>query len=225
MGFDLVAIDPPWAFNSNSLANPGRNARRHYPTLQVAEIAKLPVAQLLSENSMVPLWITGPLLAVGAHLELFEAWGLVPSSLLFVWIKLKKGRKIETFTQRDLFMGGGLTTRKNAEFVILGRRGRSLRAEANILDVIIEPVREHSRKPEEFYRRCERYAGPTARRIDIFARQSRPGWTTWGLEKTMFDQKETEIGKTKGIEEQSKKRVRAEAKGGAGGSVVNGFDG
>lgn len=52
-------------------------------------------------------------------------------------------------------------------------------------EVIIEPRRQHSRKPEKFYQRVERYSeGP---RLDMFARQSRPGWTAWGHERTKFD--------------------------------------
>ena len=38
--------------------------------------------------------------------------------------------------------------------------------------------REHSRKPDELYDLIEAYSpGP---RLELFARGSRPGWTTWG---------------------------------------------
>ena len=46
--------------------------------------------------------------------------------------------------------------------------------------VIISPVREHSEKPDEVYRRIERlYPGPY---LELFARKEREGWTTWGNE-------------------------------------------
>ena len=52
-------------------------------------------------------------------------------------------------------------------------------------EVIFAPAREHSRKPDEFYRRVERFCdGP---RLDLFARASRPSWDTWGNEATKFD--------------------------------------
>jgi N6-adenosine-specific RNA methylase IME4 len=51
-------------------------------------------------------------------------------------------------------------------------------------DVILAPVREHSRKPDEFYERVEQFApGP---RLDSFARQRRPGWDAGGDQLNMF---------------------------------------
>ena len=38
--------------------------------------------------------------------------------------------------------------------------------------------REPSRKPDEFYALVEELC--PGRRLDMFARQSRDGWTTWG---------------------------------------------
>jgi N6-adenosine-specific RNA methylase IME4 len=68
--------------------------------------------------------------------------------------------------------------RHNAECCILGRIGSPRRARADIRQVIVSPRREHSRKPEEYYRRVEHYAyGP---RIDMFAGADRPGWARWG---------------------------------------------
>jgi hypothetical protein len=68
----------------------------------------------------------------------------------FLWVKLKKGRSPATVApDADLFMGNGLTTRKNAEPVLLCPRGKSLRRDAGVLETIIAAVREHSRKPIE----------------------------------------------------------------------------
>lgn len=180
----LIAADPPWRFKSNSAANPGRNAMRHYDCLSLADIAALPVADLAAPQSGLLLWIPGPFLAIGAHLPIMKAWGFEPSGMAFVWIKLNRNASIEPFRLSDLFMGGGFTTRKNAEFCLIGKRGRSVRESASVHEVIIAPRREHSRKPEEFYRRAEQYtSGP---RIELFARQRRPGWTCWGNEIDKF---------------------------------------
>jgi len=55
-----------------------------------------------------------------------------------------------------------------------------------VRQVLIEKRREHSRKPDGIHERIERLvAGPY---LELFARQSRPGWTTWGNERTKFDQ-------------------------------------
>ena len=45
-------------------------------------------------------------------------------------------------------------------------------------------VREHSRKPEEFFERVA-LASPEPR-LEMFARQEREGFTAWGNETTRF---------------------------------------
>lgn len=182
--FRVLAIDPPWHFKSNSKANPGRNAQRHYACMSAAELAALPVGDLAADDCAAFLWITGPMLAIGAHLPLFKAWNFKPSGMAFVWVKLYPRATSLFILKSDLTIGGGFTTRKNCEFVVLGKRGRSVRQNAGVHEVIIEPRRDHSRKPEQFYERVEAYsAGP---RLELFARQRRPGWQSWGNEVDKF---------------------------------------
>jgi N6-adenosine-specific RNA methylase IME4 len=79
----------------------------------------------------------------------------------------------------------GFTTRKNSESCWLGRRGNPKILSHAVREVIVSPAREHSRKPDEFYRRVEQFCpGP---RLDLFGRQSRPGWVAYGAESTKFD--------------------------------------
>jgi hypothetical protein len=78
-----------------------------------------------------------------------------------------------------------VTTRKNAEYVVLCRRGSPKRLAADVFEIIVAPRRESGRKPDEIYSRIERYsAGP---RLDLFGRESRNGWCVWGDESTKFD--------------------------------------
>ena len=79
----------------------------------------------------------------------------------------------------------GHTTRQNAEYVVLGRRGKPRRLCKDVHQLIIQPRREHSRKPDEFYARVERYC--TGPYLELFARQRRPGWTAWGNELDKFE--------------------------------------
>jgi N6-adenosine-specific RNA methylase IME4 len=52
------------------------------------------------------------------------------------------------------------------------------------MKIILAPVREHSRKPDQFYTRVQRYCdGPY---LDLFARERRPGWDCWGDQVDMF---------------------------------------
>lgn len=62
--------------------------------------------------------------------------------------------------ESDLHVGLGYTTRKNAEMCLLARRGNVRRAAKDVREIILSPLREHSRKPEEARQRIERYVGP-----------------------------------------------------------------
>jgi N6-adenosine-specific RNA methylase IME4 len=139
------------------------------------------------------MWVPGPQLCIGAHIPLMRAWGFTPVAIAFTWIKLWPRSDPANFTLRDIAMGPGHTTRKNAEYVVLGRRGhRSLRADCGVHEVIISPRREHSRKPDEVYRRIMQYVGGESGGpfLELFARESRPGWQVWGDQTTLFDSRE-----------------------------------
>jgi Transcriptional activator, adenine-specific DNA methyltransferase len=48
--------------------------------------------------------------------------------------------------------------------------------------------REHSRKPESFYELIDAKCPRLAARADIYVRQTRPGWMSYGDEMTKFDE-------------------------------------
>lgn len=185
--FPVISLDPPWHFASRApVANPhiSRLPSKHYPTMDLEHIAALPIKQLATPDAFVFLWITGPLIAKGVHTKLFKAWGVRPSSLAFVWIKLWNDFDMDQLLttpllEHDLANGMGYTTRQNAEYVMLGRFGSPSRGRADIRQVIIAPRGKHSAKPDEYYRRVEFYA-KTDRRLDMFAGAERPGWTSFG---------------------------------------------
>lgn len=189
--FGVVLADPPWAFKSYAASkNPQseRDVERHYPTIKLAQIKTVPVATLAAKTGChLFLWATGPCLPQA--LEVMSAWGFKYSGVAFTWIKLKKSHnqnqlRILPTVDSDFHVGLGFTTRKNAEFCLLGRRGNARRLARDVRELIIAPRREHSRKPDEVYGRIERYA--TGPYIELFARQRRPGWTSWGDEIQKF---------------------------------------
>ena len=74
----------------------------------------------------------------------------------------------------------GYATRANTEPVLLGVKGEPRRLAADVHQVVIAPVGEHSAKPDEAYKRIGRlYPGPY---LELFARHGRPHWTVWGNE-------------------------------------------
>jgi len=156
--------------------------------MSLLEARQLPVKDLAADDCVLFFWITGPFLAIGAHLPIMKAWGFKPSGMGFVWIKLNKSATSMFFMDMDLFFGGGFTTRKNAEFCLIGKRGSSLRQNKSVREVIIEPRREHSRKPDQFYDRVDTYLGPDVRIAELFSRTNRPRWDAWGEQSGMFDE-------------------------------------
>lgn len=189
--FGVIAIDPPHKHSTWSDKGIGRAPEKHYKVMTLAEICALPVGDVAAKNCHLWLWMTGPHLVRGDHIRMLDAWGFDPSSMGFVWIKPNKkaltGRLFfRAIDAVDFFMGLGKTTRQNAEFVVLGRRGKPQRMSASVHQLLIEPRREHSRKPEAFYREVERYCAPDAKKLEMFGRTQRPGWTLWGDEVGKF---------------------------------------
>jgi N6-adenosine-specific RNA methylase IME4 len=164
-----------------------RDAEKHYSVLGIDDIKEMPVGELAAPDAHLFLCTTGPCLRLA--FDVIEAWGFRYSAVAFTWIKLKRSHnamqlRVLPTAESDLHVGLGLTTRKNAEFVLLGRRGNARRQAKNVREIIMAPVREHSRKPDEIPLRIEKYCvGPY---LELFARQERPGWTTWGNETTKF---------------------------------------
>ena len=187
--FNCILCDPAWTFKTRSAK--GLDGRpQHYKRMTLDEIKALDVAGCADKDCWLFLWTTGPHLPQA--FEVIKAWGFKYSAMGFVWIKLNKNaKKISLFGKiliclSDIFMGGGYTTRKNAEYCLLARRGSPKRLSKKVHEVIIEPRREHSRKPEEAYRRIEEYCkGP---RLELFARHTRKGWTACGDETDKFEE-------------------------------------
>lgn len=191
--FRSILADPPWAFRSYApqSQNPRsrRDVERHYRTMDLSAIKELPIADLAARDGChLFLWATGPNLPQA--FEVMAAWGFKYSGIAFTWIKLRKSfdahqLRVLPSSDGDFHVGLGFTTRKNAEFCLLGRRGNARRIARDVRELIIAPRREHSRKPDETYTRIERYcAGP---RLELFGRQERPGWTVRGHEVSKFN--------------------------------------
>lgn len=187
-GFPVIAADNPWEFKTRSAK--GKAGRpQHYERMTLAEMMAMPVAALAAKDCHLFFWTTAPHLP--QSFKVMRAWGFEYSSMAFVWVKLRARAEVLLFRAmdlvclQDLFMGQGYTTRKNAEYCLLGRRGRPKRKSKSVRDVIVSPVREHSRKPDEFYERVQAYAaGPY---IELFSRSHRPGWKNFGDEVGKFD--------------------------------------
>jgi N6-adenosine-specific RNA methylase IME4 len=175
LSFDLIVADPPWLFELRSEKGEGKAPQAQYACMTPAQIMALPVGQLARGDCWLFLWTSAPLLDVG--METLKAWGFTYKTCL-AWRKTTPAGKVR--------MGPGYIARTRHENILVGAIGAPARARA--MDSLFDGVaREHSRKPDEFYARAEAFA-PRAFKLDLFARQSRPGWATWGNEARKFDQ-------------------------------------
>jgi N6-adenosine-specific RNA methylase IME4 len=168
--FGAIVADPPWTFETYSNKGKGRSAEQHYACMSLDDIKRLPIGRLAAPDCVLFLW--GVNTMVPAAFDVIRAWGFAFKTKAFTWVKTTKNGK--------LHWGMGFWTRANPEDVWLASRGSPKRLAADVHQVVMEPVAEHSVKPEEVARRVERLvAGPY---LELFARRPRPGWTCWGNE-------------------------------------------
>ena len=115
-----------------------------------------------------------------------EAWGFKYKTVAFNWAKMNKSAPPMLWTEADFFTGLGYWTRANPELCLLGTKGKPKRVSKNVKRLVISPRQEHSRKPDEVADRIVRLMGDLPR-IELFARQSRQGWSIWGNDTEKFD--------------------------------------
>ena len=86
--FATILADPPWQFvNRTGKMAPEHRRLSRYGTLTVAEIAALPVPQILLPTAHLYLWVPNALLPEG--LQVLRAWGFAYKSNI-VWHKVRK---------------------------------------------------------------------------------------------------------------------------------------
>ncbi|MGL4640502.1 MAG: MT-A70 family methyltransferase [Shewanella sp.] len=192
--YGVIYADPAWAFltYSGKSRTPTQKkfrgeAEDHYDTMSLADMVALPVSEWAADDCVLFMWV------VGSHLPdalaLGAAWGFTYKTDGFVWIK----QKLINADQIDLFskdiaaprMSMGYYTRKETEYCLIFTKGKPKRLSKSVRQVITEPRREHSRKPDIVYDRIEQfYAGPY---LEMNARQKRAGWDQWGNETDKFE--------------------------------------
>lgn len=171
--YDLIMIDPPWHYELRSEAGEGKAPQGQYDTMSLEEIAALPVADLAREHCLLWMWATFPM--VPQQLEVMASWGF---------------RYVTGGAWNKRRWGPGYVMRSVCEPFFIGKRGEPRVRGASISNHIEESRREHSRKPEECYRRAEAMM-PDARRCEVFSCTNRRGWDAFGNEAGVFSRGET----------------------------------
>lgn len=183
-GFDLIMADPPWPFALWSEAGEGKSAQAQYETMDLDAIADMPVGHLAAPDCILILWTTWPMLIAGTSGNasyspagwVMKRWGFRYATG-GAWHKRTPGGKTH--------FGTGYWLRSACEPFLVGVNGDPAHSRS-VRNLIDGQAREHSRKPEAAYTWAEEYA-PSARRLDLFSRETRSGWTAWGREVGKFD--------------------------------------
>jgi N6-adenosine-specific RNA methylase IME4 len=178
--FGTILIDAPQRFITfdNATAVTARGNREHYKTMPIEEIAALPVRDLVRKDAIMFCWVTSPMLPT--MIEVIKGWGFTYKTLGFVWAKVTRDNRP--------FMGMGYWTRAGAEVCILATCGNPKRVSRDVRQLIMEPKREHSRKPDRLHADIERLVGAAGGPfLELFARNVRPDWTQWGDQLGLFD--------------------------------------
>ena len=142
--------------------------------MDLADIMALDMAFVGAADCALVMWATAPMLPEA--LQVMAAWGFKFKTAA-AWAK-------QSSTGARWAFGTGYIFRSAAEFILVGSRGRPKVRSRSVRNLIVAPVREHSRKPPEAHQMCEAlFDGPY---LEMFAREPRPGWTVWGNQTDKF---------------------------------------
>jgi len=163
--FKTIVIDPPWPGPGATPAFDGTGPRLiPYHTMTGVQCAALRVPDIAHDHAQLFIWATSR--SVCDAFLLAQLWAFKFRGL-FIW--QKPG------------LGLGRHVRSQAEFLLwAGRRGAQLVAPKHCPHQIQQwpKPNRHSEKPQEAYAMI--WGLSAAPRIDIFARQQRPGFLAWG---------------------------------------------
>lgn len=194
-GFGLIMADPPWSYEMYSAKGYEKAPEAKYQTMPLSEIKALPVEALAAPDCLLWLWAVNPQLPQA--IDVLRAWGFTFKTA-GTWVKRTKNGAVA--------FGTGYILRSANEPFLIGTRGspkttrgtRSVVFSDEAQDLIEEGIisrvavtveaaaREHSRKPDEAYTACDELM-PNVRKLDLFSRTDRDGWTAWGDEAGKFE--------------------------------------
>ncbi|MDQ4421445.1 MT-A70 family methyltransferase [Sphingobium sp. DEHP117] len=173
-GYGVLHIDPAWSYQMYSEKGHAKSPHAHYDCMSIDELKSYPVGDLAAPDAVMVMWGVFPMMPEA--LELMAHYGFQYKTG-GAWAKQSPTGKAWSFGTGYIFRGA-------AEFYIVGTIGQPRQKSKSVRNLIVEPRREHSRKPDQIYRDIEAlWDGPY---IDVFGRQQRTGWDVFGNEIDKF---------------------------------------
>lgn len=189
--FGLIYADPAWQYEMFSDKGYGKSPDAHYDCMTIDQLKAMRDEVLFSAgpNCVLFMWAVWPM--IRQAMDVMSAWGF----------EYKTGGSWAKVTNTGKqCMGTGYVLRSASEPYIIGTLGKpkiknhgtrnqlftgDVPADLRDLGIsITSERREHSRKPDEMAVLLQDlFEGPY---LEMFARQQREGWVSWGNEITKF---------------------------------------
>lgn len=172
--YDLILADPPWKQSKGGKKSVRANSSGRPLDYQVCTLEEIEehlkaAVSLMGENSILFLWTIDKYLFEAQ--EIAERLGYKLHARL-IWNKVTG-------------IPAAFTVRYGHEYLLYMYKGKlrpvALEERGKIHTVFTERVQRHSQKPEISFDIIER-SYPTEKKIELYARRTRPGWDCWGNE-------------------------------------------
>jgi N6-adenosine-specific RNA methylase IME4 len=158
--FQLFYADPPWKYETELGATVPDD---YYPTMDIDEICAMPIKEMTDTNAVLFMWTTSGFLE--RSFEVVRAWGFEYKTS-FIWDKVLHNI--------------GYYSSVRHEILLLCIKGSYPIQNVKLYDSVYSEERtEHSKKPDFFYKMIEDLY-PNSKKIELFARNTREGWTSFG---------------------------------------------
>lgn len=174
--YRVIYADPPWKYGDSGATVDGSlgKAERHYPSMSIEDLCRLPVQAHAMPDSILFLWVTAPFLLLNpGPREVIEAWGFEYKTC-FVWDKV-----------RGMV---GHYSHVTHELLIVATRGSCLPdvPTPQPKSVLVEQrSNRHSEKPVTMRKMIEKHwtRGPY---LELFGREKIAGWDVFGNDPKLW---------------------------------------
>lgn len=172
--YNLILTDPPWRQSKGgkkSVRPKSSGEELDYPVISLDEIQQylLLATQNTEENAIMFLWTIDKYLHEAEEMARILGWKL---HARMIWNKVTG-------------IPAAFTVRYGHEYMLYFYKGKltpvAKDERGKIHTVFTEQVKRHSQKPEISYQIIERLY-PETIKLEMYARQKREGWDTWGNE-------------------------------------------
>jgi N6-adenosine-specific RNA methylase IME4 len=162
--YDVIVVDPPWPYGTKYDPK-GRRAANPYPEMSLEDIKAINLPA--SDDCVLWLWTTHKFMRYS--FDIIDAWGFRDVAII-TWVKDR--------------MGLGTHIRSQSEFCIMALKGKPTINLTNQTTVVNGKLKEHSRKPDEFYEMVNSLC--VGYKLDYFSREQREGWDQYGNDTNRF---------------------------------------